>query len=145
MRKKRIPRHLREPVRAKSPRRCAYCHSPERLIGMRLEIDHIIPEAAGGATILVNLCLICRRCNSYKHTQTHARDPITRRRVLLFHPNRQKWERHFAWSEDGTYIIGLTACGRATVEALHMNDELIVALRQMWMEDGRHPKQGRDF
>ena len=142
MRKKRIPKHLREQVRAGSPPHCAYCHSPERLMGLRLETDHIIPEASGGLTTPDNLCLICRRCNSYKHDRTSALDPVMLRRVPLFHPKRQKWERHFAWSEDGTHVVGLTACGRATVEALHMNDELIVELRQMWVEDRRHPKQG---
>jgi len=142
MRKKGVPKGMRKQVRAESLPHCAYCHTPERLVGMRLEIDHVIPEAAGGATMLDNLCLICRRCNSYKHDQTDGIDPSTRRRAPLFHPKRQRWKRHFAWSEDGTHVIGLTACGRATVEALRMNDELIVELRQMWMEDGRHPKRG---
>jgi hypothetical protein len=29
--------------------------------------------------------------------------------------------------------------------AQRLLDERHMALRQMWMEDGRHPKQGRDF
>lgn len=86
MRTQRIPSRLRERVRALSPRRCAYCHSPEVLLGMRVEIDHIIPKAAGGATTLANLCLICSRCNRHKHNRTRALDPFTRRRVRLFHP-----------------------------------------------------------
>lgn len=141
MRKQRIPAHLRKRVRTSSPLRCSYCHSPEVLLGVRLEVDHIIPEGASGATEFANLCLICSRCNSHKYKRTHARDPLTGRRVRLFHPKRQKWDAHFAWSEDGTHIIGLTPCGSATVAALNMNDVLIVQLRQMWVEDGRHPLQ----
>lgn len=141
MRKQRIPARLRKRLRASSPPRCAYCHSPEVLLGVRLEVDHIIAEAAEGATILSNLCLICSRCNSHKHDRTHAPDPSTGRRVRLFHPKRQKRAKHFAWSEDGTHVVGLTPCGRATVTALNMNDSLIAQLRQMWIEDGRHPLQ----
>jgi hypothetical protein len=106
-----------------------------------MEIDHIMAEAAGGATTLANLCLICSRCNQHKHNRTHARDRFTGRRIRLFHPKRQKWTAHFTWHKDGTRLIGLTPCGRATVEALNMNDAFIVQLRQMWMEDGRHPLQ----
>lgn len=55
--------------------RCAYCHSPERLLGLPLEVDHIVPTTAGGRTLLDNLCLCCRSCNGHKWQQTHAQDP----------------------------------------------------------------------
>ena len=62
-----IPLSLRRALRAEFPEpRCAYCHSPEQLLGMPLELDHIIPEASGGKTGLANVCLCCRTCNSYK-------------------------------------------------------------------------------
>jgi len=141
MSKQHIPTRLRARVRATSPRHCAYCHSPEALLGIRMEIDHIISEAAGGVTVLSNLCLICSRCNRHKHARTQAPDLITGRRVRLFHPKRQRWPEHFMWGPDGTCLIGLTPCGRATVAALNMNDAFIVPLRQMWMDDGRHPMQ----
>jgi len=64
--------------------RCAYCHSPERLLGLPLEVDHIIPTTAGGRTLLANLCLCCRSCNGHKWQQTHAQDPQTGRRVRLY-------------------------------------------------------------
>jgi hypothetical protein len=119
--------------------RCAYCQSPERLLGIPLEVDHITPEAAGGQTELDNLCLCCRSCNGYKWNRTQARDPQTNRRVRLFHPRQQRWAAHFAWSETGTRIIRLTATGRATVEALHMNNNLITSLRQLWIMLRLHP------
>jgi hypothetical protein len=57
----------------------------------------------------------------------------------LFNPRRQLWREHFVWSGDGTQIIGLTACGRATVLALKMNNDDIVAARRLWVSVGWHP------
>jgi len=57
----------------------------------------------------------------------------------LFNPRRQRWPEHFEWSEDGTQIVGLTDCGRATVEALKMNNPRIVRARQLWISVGWHP------
>jgi hypothetical protein len=95
-------------------------------------IDPIRPEAAGGLTREDNLCLACHACNEFKGAQTHARDPQTGRRVRLFNPRTQRWPEHFAWSQDGTRIMGLTPCGRATVVALQLNHEEIVHARRLW-------------
>lgn len=138
----RIPTSLRSALYAEKPEpRCAYCQSPERLLGIPLEADHIIPEAAGGETSLENLCLCCRSCNGYKGTKTNAPDPQTGRRIRLFHPKRQNWSIHFAWSQEGSRIVGLTPTGRATVEALNMNHPLIVNLRHLWLLLRQHPPQ----
>ena len=112
---------------------CAYCCSPEKLLGMHLEVDHIIPESEGGRAEMDNLCLCCRSCNGFKWNRITGRDLETGRRARLFHPRRQKWEAHFEWSEDRLYIVGLTASGRATIEALRMNNDLIVNLRRLWV------------
>ena len=136
------PLALRRALRAESSApRCAYCHSPEQLLGMPLEVDHIIPEAASGKTELANVCLCCRTCNSYKGQRIYARDPLTGRQARLFHPRRQQWRRHFAWSTDGVHLIGLTASGRATIEALQMNNHLIAHLRQLWSALRLHPRE----
>jgi hypothetical protein len=125
---------LRRTLRAEFPEsHCAYCHSPEKLLGMALEVDHIIPEVGGGKTELANVCLCCRTCNSYKGGRIYARDPLTGSQVRIFHPRRQQWRRHFAWSADGVLLIGLTASGRATIEAFQMNNQLIAHLRQVWI------------
>jgi hypothetical protein len=59
--------------------------------------------------------------------------------VSLFHPGRQVWPQHFAWSDDNRVIVGLTSVGRATVEALQMNRKTIVQLRGYWVALGLHP------
>jgi hypothetical protein len=106
-----------------------------------LEIDHIIPKARGGTDAEANLWLACRMCNSFKRTQITARDPLSGRHVRLFNPRRQRWARHFAWSEDGTRILGRTACGRATVIALQLNHVMAVMVRREWVAAGWHPPE----
>ena len=81
----------------------------------------------------------CRLCNGYKGTQTHAREPLSGQLVQLFNPRQQRWDEHFQWSDDGTQIIGRTACGRATVIALQLNNLIAVTVRQQWVMAGWHP------
>jgi len=104
-----------------------------------LEIEHIIPIAAGGTDDEENLWLSCRLCNNAKGAKTHGYDINTRWRVRLFNPRRQKWCRHFRWSHDGTQIIGITPCGRATVSALNLNNEIARVVRGNWVTAGWHP------
>jgi len=105
------------------------------------EVEHIVPLARGGKTAWENIALACSSCNRYKGARRTAIDPQTGGRVPLFHPRRQRWERHFRWSEDFTEIVGRTATGRATVEALRMNRESVRRLRAALYELGLHPAQ----
>jgi hypothetical protein len=54
---------------------------------------------------------------------------------------RQKWSEHFAWSEDGAELIGLSEVGRATIAALQMNRTVLVKARGMWVRAGEHPPE----
>jgi hypothetical protein len=81
----------------------------------------------------------CSFCNNFKSDQTHALDPQTGRAVDLFHPRRQKWGDHFQWNQDGTQILGKTACGRATIVALRLNNLVAVTVRRYWTAAGWHP------
>jgi len=136
-----IPGALRRLVRARAKGRCEYCQISEWLSGLPCKIDHIIPRAVGGPTTADNLCLACASCNGYKRASTHAADPESGEEVALFNPRQQRWQEHFAWSEDGTTIIGLTACGRATVVTLKLNHPLAVAARSIWVGVGLHPPE----
>lgn len=118
---------------------CEYCRISERVTGLALEVDHIIPRFRGGSTSQVNLCRACSSCNVYKGDEIEALDPETDEVTPLFNPRRQQWSEHFAWSEDGTQIIGLTGCGRATIEALKMNNPRLVRARRLWVSVGWHP------
>lgn len=106
---------------------------------MPLEIEHILPEAVGGPTTRENLWLACTRCNDFKSDRMTGIDPDSGQQVGLFNPRSQAWTEHFAWSPDGTRIHGRTPIGRATVEALHLNNDFIVIARAFWVEAGRWP------
>jgi hypothetical protein len=134
-----VPESVKRRVRVAAGDRCGYCLSAQRYVLGPLEIEHLLPLAAGGTDDEGNLWLACRLCNGFKGTQTVAIDPVTRRRVPLFNPRRQRWRRHFRWGADGTRIIGRTACGRATVVALQLNNLIAVTVRRSWVSAGWHP------
>ncbi len=59
---------------------------------------------------------------------------ISSREVALFNPRKQRWFEHFRWTNDGTTIQGRTACGRATVNALQLNNMVAVTVRRYWIQ-----------
>src|SRR2546425_6085093 len=132
----RVPHALRQAVIATAQGRCAYCLSPEHMMGVTFEVDHIIPRSAGGCTQLDNLCLSCPTCNRHKARRLSAHDSLSGRSVTLFHPKQDVWSHHFAWNADGAQIIGLTPTGRATVEALRCNRPAMILLRRYWRATG---------
>jgi 5-methylcytosine-specific restriction endonuclease McrA len=85
-----ISGELRARVRKDAGDRCGYCRSAQRYVFAPLEIDHIIPQAAGGSDEEDNLWLACPMCNNYKSAQTEAHDPETGELVGLFDPRRQR-------------------------------------------------------
>jgi 5-methylcytosine-specific restriction endonuclease McrA len=107
-----VPKPLRAAVRERALGRCEYCQSAEIYCGFEYEVDHITPVLAGGSTELNNLALACSNCNGHKNARTQALDPHTNTLTDLFRPRHDRWDLHFAWSEDGTRIIGLTDVGR---------------------------------
>ena len=134
-----IPAHLRQQVAEEARHRCGYCLTAEKYSGTQMHVEHIIPLAAGGSSERENLWLACALCNIYKGSRTHAPDPITGKTTPLFNPRTQAWSEHFTWSPDGTRIIGKTDCGRATVEALHLNNPFVAEARQYWVSVGWPP------
>ncbi len=139
MSKTYISETLRQRVAEQARYRCGYCQALQSIVGYPLHIEHILPEAAGGASIENNLWLACSMCNSYKGTQTHAIDPVTQIETPLFNPREQAWSQHFTWSDDGAQVIGLAPTGRATVVALQLNTPFRIHTRQRWMSVGWHP------
>lgn len=132
----RILQALRQAVMAAAQGRCAYCLSPEQMMGVTFEVDHVIPRSAGGHTQLGNLCWSCPTCNRHKAKRLSARDALSGRMAPLFHPHQDTWSDHFAWSADGAQILGRTPTGRATVEALRCNRPAMVLLRRYWRATG---------
>jgi len=135
----RVSKALRERIEERDRHRCSYCLTPEAITGAPMELDHIIPESLGGPTVLENLCLACAVCNSHKAGRIAAPDPESGTIVRLFDPLRQTWTEHMGWNSVGDRIQARTACGRATIVALHLNRPSLVAARRRWSEAGWHP------
>jgi hypothetical protein len=100
---------------------CEYCQSREQFAVQSFAVEHVEPQSAGGSDELDNLAYSCQGCNNHKYTRTRAVDPATGIEVSLFHPRRDRWADHFAWTEDCSEVIGLTPTGRATVALLRLN------------------------
>ncbi len=143
MSKSYIPTALRQQVSERAKNRCGYCQTQAEVTGQPLQIDHIVPEAAGGKTEADNLWLACVSCNQRKAYRVHAADSQSGQLVPLFNPATEIWSDHFRWSQDSTKMVGLTATGRATIAALHLNRPLLVKSRKRWVLAGWHPpKEG---
>jgi len=134
-----ISKVLRERISAQARHRCGYCLTQEAVVGVQMEIDHLIPEVFGGLTHEKNLWLACSPCNDAKGSRIAALDAVSGEVVRLFNPRDQLWSEHFAWSVKGDLIIGLTSIGRATVQALKLNRASLVMARQLWVTVGWHP------
>lgn len=132
-----IPADLRQLVIARASNRCEYCMLSQAGQEATFHVDHAVPVAAGGETLLENLALACVSCSLRKAARQKVIDPVTGMEVPIYNPRRDTWSQHFRW--DGPYLIGLTTTGRATVEALAMNRPIIVAIRQEEAALGRHP------
>jgi hypothetical protein len=74
-----------------------------------------------------NLALACHRCNLRKGPNVTGIDPDSEEIVLLFHPRRDEWSRHFRFN--GPRIEGSTPTGRATIRLLTLNDARRLELR----------------
>jgi hypothetical protein len=109
----------------------------ESLQGATFHIEHIVPQSRGGISDMGNLALACPGCNLRKAAKTTAVDPASGKQVRLFHPIKQLWSEHFRFEE--FQIQGLTAVGRATVEALNLNHTRRQRIRQVEEAFGLFP------
>ncbi len=132
-----IPASLRRSVIQRADDRCEYCSISQVGQVATFHIDHIIPVVAGGKTTSDNLALACVSCSLRKGARQELKDLQTGETVTIFNPRQQTWKEHFRW--DGVTIVGLTATGRATAEALDLNRATMLAIRAEEELLGRHP------
>jgi HNH endonuclease len=126
-------------VALRAGHRCEYCHAPEAVFNLLLEVDHIVPVAHGGEDVAANWALACRACNLYKSLHVSGIDPENDVVVRLFHPRQDRWEDHFQVAPESGEIVGRTPIGRATTVRLGLNSEAQVAARRQWMRLGLFP------
>jgi HNH endonuclease len=134
-----IPVALRQLVIDRAFGYCEYCRSSGDFALESMEFEHIVPISQGGTTVAENLALACHGCNNYKQSKTQGFDPVSAEIVSLYHPRKMSWRDHFAWSEDTSLSIGLTAIGRVTIILLRLNRVGVVNLRVVLRPIGKHP------
>ena len=132
-----IPASLRRSVIQRADDRCEYCSISQVGQVATFHIDHIIPVVAGGETTSDNLALACVSYSLRKGARQELKDLQTGATVTIFNSRQQTWKEHFRW--DGVTIVGLTATGRATAEALDLNRATMLAIRAEEELLGRHP------
>ena len=103
-----IPAALRRQVRARARELCEYCRCCP-LHHCSFSLRTYPPSRGRWRGYIGESCVGVPLVNACKYTKTHAPDSQTGRLVPLFHPRRQRWSRHFTWSEDFIVVIGLTA------------------------------------
>ena len=127
--------HIRAEVRRRAQYFCEYCKMPESATPfVAFHAEHIVARQHRADDSIGNLALACDRCNAYKGPNLSSVDPETDDIVELFHPRQQQWDDHFRLSSG--FVLGKTACGRATVKLLRMNAPRRVQLRLEALADG---------
>jgi hypothetical protein len=116
-----------------------YCRVPQRALPYRLEVEHLRPISLGGGDELANLWLSCHKCNKFRSNRILGQDPLTQQEMRLFNPRNDEWNHHFRWQHGGLYIVGQTPIGRATVDALQLNDSYHQSARSVWILAGIYP------
>ena len=132
-----VPASVRRLVTQRAANRCEYCKLSAQGQAATFHVDHIVPQIAGGPTVVENLALACIHCSLRKGARRSAVDPKNGGKVPLFHPRMDAWEDTFRWN--GVKLIGRNAIGRATVEALGLNSPEHLIIRGFEMRLGRHP------
>ncbi|MFM6122445.1 MAG: HNH endonuclease [Sphaerospermopsis kisseleviana] len=121
MSKSYIPNSVRKMVFNRAQGCCEYFLIPEKLVLANHQIDHVIAEKHGGATVLENLALSCSLCNQAKGSDIASIDPDSGDTVRLYNPRKDIWQEHFILNSQSGMIEPLTAIGRVTVQLLRMN------------------------
>lgn len=129
----------RQFVEERAASRCEYCRAPQVVTGVTFHVEHIQPRAHDGADERANYALCCVACNGHKSDHLTGTDPETGADVPLFHPRRDKWNRHFRFTPSTLEIRGTTAKGRATVARLQMNAPRQLQARALWVELELYP------
>jgi len=129
-----ISASLRRTISEQARGCCEYCLQPEFFAFSPHEIDHVIAEKHGGATIEDNLALACKLCNTFKGSDIASVDPLTNDITPLYHPRRDRWSEHFQLND--FELLPLTGRARTTIRLLQINRSDRCEERRLWMSSG---------
>lgn len=100
----------------------------QSLQGATFHIEHVIPRVHGGSSDTNNLALACPSCNLHKADRTTSHANPDTAAVAFFNPRSDVWTEHFEW--DVYTLVGKTEVGRVTIQALDLNHERRIKIRQ---------------
>ncbi len=128
---------LRRLVAARADALCEYClvHEDDAVFGC--EVDHIISEKHGGATVSENLAYACVFCNRAKGSDLGSLVQGTGIYVRFFNPRIDRWAAHFTLAD--VTIVTLSDIGEVTARILDFNNSDRLLERQVLQEVGRYP------
>lgn len=127
-------------IKEKAQGVCEYCRSQIVFSFLPFSFVLIIPGSKFGGLSLENLVFSCQGCEIRKSNSTTAIDPVTGEKTGLFNPRKSQWEEHFKWSDDFSFINGLTSLGRATISKLELNREVLILFRKTLRNLNKHPQ-----
>ena len=128
--------------RTRAGNRCEYCQMHQALQGATFHVEHIVPRSRGGSSPLENLAWSCPGCKLHKAGRVEFSDPESGDIVALFNPRRDYWDDHFEWI--GFELVARSPVGRATCEALNLNQERRILIRRAEAFFGLFPPEPRD-
>jgi hypothetical protein len=109
----------------------------QSLQGATFHLEHIVPRSRSGQTELDNLALACPSCNLKKSDRSDLTDPVTSDAVPIYNPRVHRWDEHFRWV--GLRIVGVSAVGRALIEAFDLNHARRLRIREAEASFGLFP------
>jgi hypothetical protein len=117
---------MRRLIRTRAGGRCEYCGIHDDDEPYAFHVEHVVPKKHGEDDHSSSLAWSCQSCNLGKSSNLSGR--LKGEVAALFHPRRERWERHFHW--DGPRLVGKTKCGQVTIRVLNINGDDRIALRQ---------------
>jgi hypothetical protein len=119
---------------------CEYCRLLEAATGVTFHVEHALPRAQGGMTVLDNLALSCPGCNLAKGDRVSAKDRRGREQSL-FNPRAFQswllgWHLHFILDRESGLISARSPIAEATIYALRINDANRLFARRLQIQAG---------
>lgn len=132
-----VPAALRRLVASRALRLCEYCliHDEDTFVGC--QVEHIISEKHGGATVEDNLAYACVFCNRYKGSDIASISTTTGTLTRFFNPRSDRWSSHFRLQ--GVRIESLSEIGQVTAAILEFNHPDRLLEREALRAIGRYP------
>ena len=115
-------------ITARAGGRCEYCQMHQSLQGATFHIEHVVPRVKGGQSNSNNLALACPSCNLHKADRVSSQPSSSITAVAFFNPRSEVWAEHFEW--DDYALVGKTEVGQVTIQALDLNHERRIKIRQ---------------